>query len=387
MNFGDFDLSKAEVGGELNPLAYNPDEYPTIEEVLGGVLMGPEEPVYISAEELSVNGLVVADKMSEYLANESESSSAMKEVLKNAASYFFYTNDKSNFTVKVKPHFELGSYCHMAFLEPMLFDLVVAEPEVNLSTTKGVKKLIEFWEKEIVKKEGKTIGSRKVQAVYEILSNENDLTKMEGQKLYLKSLKEMSGLLSVTDTHYQVIKLQKRHYYSYGGGIIPLLLKGAQFEHSFYGVDSDTGLKVKVRPDAFNVAENVGVNMVISLKTTSATDMGKFIYDTAKYKYELAEGNYQNVMSDVTGRQFNVTIMIAVQTVAPFLPAVFMWGPEDLSNGKYKARYALDTIKECKDTKLFPGFEGLAEQGHYGIIQLNQPEWAKKLIQPVDLEN
>ena len=49
-------------------------------------------------------------------------------------------------------------------------------------------------------------------------------------------------------------------------------------EVSFYGRDEETGLDVRVRPDYFNVEENIGVNAVISFKTTRADDLGKFYY-------------------------------------------------------------------------------------------------------------
>ncbi|UVQ23767.1 hypothetical protein NXX60_07060 [Bacteroides thetaiotaomicron] len=68
-------------------------------------------------------------------------------------------------------------------------------------------------------------------------------------------------------------------------------MKGAYSEVSFYGKDEETGLNVRVRPDYFNVEENIGVNAVISFKTTRADDLGKFYYDCAKLKYELFRRN------------------------------------------------------------------------------------------------
>lgn len=383
-------LNNAEVGCELNNLAYNPDDYPSVDEVVEGILINShKDPVTIDPKDLSVNGRVVADKMERYLASPYLSSSSLKEVIKNPAAFYFYVNDKNNFIEKPKPHLELGTFCHSAFLEPKLFDKVVVEPEANKASLGGVNTLIHFWEQLIWDKYTyKGVAEKKInQAMTNCESFGADISKMNGQKVYLDCLKEISEFTAIQPNHKIIIDLVKRHYYNYGGGIIPMLLKGAQVEHSFYGKDDQTGLKVKVRPDAFNTEENIGVNAVISFKTTSAADMGKFIYDSAKFKYELSEGHYQNVMSNVTGRAFNVTIMVVLQTVAPYLPAVFIWDAEDLSNGKYKARYALDTIKDCQDKGLYPGFESLAEAGHYGIIQMKQPSWAEKILAPVDLED
>lgn len=384
-------LDTAEViDKELNGLSYNPDDYPSVDEIVEGVLLNAhKETVTVDPKTLSVNGRVAADKMEKYLASPYLSSSSLKEVIKNPAAFYFYINDRNNFIEKPKPHLELGTFMHSAFLEPKLFDKVVVEPEANKSTLDGMNTLVSFWEKLIWDKYTyKGVAEKKVnQAMKNCEEHGADVTKIAGQRIYLDCLKEISEFTSIQPNHKLIIDLVKRHYYSYGGGIIPMLLKGAQVEHSFYGTDEQTGLKVKVRPDAFNTEENIGVNAVISFKSTCAADMGKFLYDSAKFKYELSEGHYQNVMSNVTGRQFNVTIMVVLQTVAPYLPAVFAWDAEDLVNGKYKARYALDTIKDCQDKGLYPGFESLAESGHYGIIQMKQPSWAEKLLSPVDLED
>lgn len=387
MNFY-FNLENADViGEELNNMAYDPNDYPTIDELIQGVFTKADhEPVNISLKKLSKNGTVEADSMDRYLATKSNSSSALKEVIKNPAAYYFYVNDKDNFEEEKKEHFELGTFCHLAFLEPKLFEMVITEPEHSLASTDGVNALIAFWQKSIIERQCDS-KDRLMEANDRFNRSGAEISKLAGKKSYLECLKEVSGLTAIKQKHKLIIDLIKRNYYMYGGGIIPALLRGAQAERSFYGTDEHTGLPVKVRPDAFNIKENIGVDAVISFKTTSAADMGKFVYDSAKFKYELSEGYYQEVMSNITGRQFNTTIMIVLQTVAPYLPAVFFWSPEDLANGKYKARYALDTIKDCMDKGLYPGFQSLAESGHYGIIQLKQPAWAEKILQPVDLED
>lgn len=382
-------LDQLEIGEELNPLAYDPQDYPTIDEVVGGILSN-DRPKEIDLKKLSKRGTVVRDTMTRYLSKHDHiNSSALKEVLRNPASFYFYINDKSNFEETKKDHFELGTFAHMAFLEPQLFDNTIEEPVFDLRTLQGANNLVDFWEKEIQKKylyEG--VQDRYLNTALEMTQNAGlDVKKLDGMKFYANALRELSGYTVIKSSHKLIIDIIKKHYYTYGGGIIPRLLHGASFETSFYGKDPDTGLKVRVRPDAFQVKENIGVDAVISFKTTHAEDLSKFIYDSAKYKYEVSEGFYQNTMSHITGRNFNTTIMIVLQTVAPYLPAVLMWSPDDLANGKYKARHALDTIKECHETGRYPGFESLAETDHYGIIQMQQPEWAQKMLHPVDLED
>jgi hypothetical protein len=364
-------LSNAEEVEELNPLAYNPDDYPEVSEMLDYILThSSEPPVEIDINSLANAGEIKADTMDEYLGSVAAGSSSLKEVIKNPAGYFFYMNDKANFKEKKKSHFELGTFAHLAFLEPKLFDMCVVEPTVNLATTDGVVNLILFYEK-LNKCTGVEIGAWKI----------------DEKKAYLQNLKSECKFVMIQEEHKLIIDIIKRNYYQYAGGIIPMILKGAINERSFYAADQATGIKVKVRPDSFNIEENIGVNAIISFKTTASPTIGKFIYDAAKFQYELSEGMYQEVISQVTGRKFNCTIMIMLQTVAPYLPAVFWWDGEDLQNGKYKYRYALDTVKECEEKRLWPGFESLAESGNYGIINMHLPEWSKKLIQPIDIED
>lgn len=385
------DLNTAEIiDTELNPLDFITDNYPTTAEFVQALRDTlNKDGVKINLKDLSVNGKVVAEKMEKYLANKSISSSAQKEVLKNPASYYFYINDKDNFEDRSPKHFELGTFCHLAFLEPKLFDLVVIEPDASRASNEGCNTLVNFWENSIRSKyKYKGVADKKINSAVAMCDDAKvDMGKIAGVKYYIDCLKMVSGLTSVSEKNKLIIDLIKRNYYRYAGGIIPHILKGASFETSFYGTDNATGLKVKVRPDAFNIAENIGNNAVISLKTTSAQDLSKFVYDAGKYRYALSEGYYQRTMSEITGREFNVTIMIVLQTVAPYQVAVCQFAPEDLEHGKYQSRYALDLIKECELTGLYPGFEALAEKGNLGIINIAMPEWSKKIIHPTDLEN
>lgn len=361
-------LKDAEPGERLNQALL---EYPELSVMLRYILRhNNDAPVNINLRRLAKNGIVKRDDMAVYLKEKSASSTALKEVIKNPASFFFYANDKANFVQKKKAHFDLGTFAHMAFLEPDLFDKCAVEPKYNAASTEGVIKGIRFYEN-LARQDEKSYAGVKIGDL------KSDLEKLKGSCEYM----------IIAEEHKLIIDILKRNYYQYGGGIIPMILKGAMSEVSFYGTDESTGIKVKVRPDVFNVKKNIGVNAVISFKTTSAPSVGKFLYDSAKFQYELSEGMYQQVVSDITGIKFNSTIMIMLQTVPPFLPAVFWWAPEDLENGKYKYRYTVDTVKSCLDSGLWPGFEALAESGNYGIINMQQPEWSKKLMHPVDIDN
>lgn len=378
---GDFDLDNCAEGEELNPSAYNPDDYPTKEELLDFISLNCNRPpVNIDLKDLSINGTVKRDPMEMYLQSKHISSSNLKNALKTPRS-FYYDWDRV-FEEKQRPCFQLGTFAHMAFLEPRLFELVKVEPCYNQASKEGVISMIKFYEG--------------------LLEKEKDYCKdsedeIPCEKWNFNALKEYRddkrqklidlGYSFICEDMYMVIQALKKNYYWYGNGIIPQLLKGAYSEVSFYGTDEETGLDVRVRPDYFNVEENIGVNAVISFKTTRADDLGKFYYDCAKLKYELSEGMYQEVMSSITGRNFNATIMIMLQTVEPYDVAVLFWSPDDLANGKYKYHYALSIVKDCFDKKWFPGYDAKAEEGARGIIDMQLPDWSKKLLHPVAIED
>lgn len=367
-------LADAEVGKEL---------VPDISVMLRHIA-GRGRSKRVGLKNNAINGEIVDDTMEQYLAKKPHiGSSNLKEVFKSPLSFYFEMHYKKE--TETKKVFELGTFCHKAFLEPKLFDSLIVEPEAKMSESKGVQKLIDFWT-------GKISSSRAdasviiSNAVLHIQQKELDINKMEGKKEYLDYLKCQSGMTSVPENTKTIIDLIKRQYLIYGGGIIPEILKHANKECSFYGNDPATGLPVKVRPDAYNTEENIGVNAIISMKTTSALTLDKFMYDTAKFEYELSEGMYQEVVSHVTGKPFNVTIMIMLQTVPPYSPAVFWWMPEDIVNGKDKYHYALSMVKDCYDKGIFSGFDVFAERDNRGVIELKQPEWAHKMIAPVETE-
>ena len=376
-----FDLNGFAEVEELNPSAYNPEDYPTKEEMLDFIYSNSHKPpVNIDLKELSVNGLVKRDPMEMYLKSKHISSSNLKNALKTPRS--FYYDYERVFEEKEKPCFQLGTFAHMAFLEPRLFELVKVEPKCNQSSKDGVIVMIEFYN-ELLSNDKNYVPD----VEEEMPSEKWNFSDLKDYRDYKKQKCLDLGYSFISEDMSMIIRALERNYYWYGGGIIPQLLKGAYSEVSFYGKDEETGLDVRVRPDYFNVEENIGVNAVISFKTTPADDLGKFYYDCAKLKYELSEGMYQEVMSSITGRNFNVTIMIMLQTVEPFDVAVLFWSPDDLANGKYKYHYALSIVKDCFEKKWFPGYDANAEEGARGIIDMQLPEWSKKMLHPVAIDD
>jgi hypothetical protein len=374
-------LEGAAAGPELNPLGYSPEDYVPLETVVN-FIRNRRKVTGINLVQLAQHGDVIRDSFAAYLGKKSLSSSALKEMHKTPLHFWCALNEPK--IKQAKKHFDLGSWCHMAFLEPTRFERVVSEPIANMATTAGVEKLLQFWEKKL--ENIRTGAGDKMVTYCRRLAKRAgwNKDKLDGKKALIRYYRERSGFAIVDGHTMQVIRLIRRHYYAYGGGILPELMKGAPAECSFYGTDTDTGLPVKVRPDAFQLEENVGANIIISFKTTSADSISKFAYDAAKYKYAMAEAMYLDVMSRVTGRKFTGVITVMLQTCAPYLPAVFWWDAEHLAAGKYQYRTALESVKRCYQDGQFPGFDAFAEHpDDMGIIPLSLPEWSLRELAPV----
>ena len=373
------DLNQAVVNErELNPLLFDKTDYLDLNEFMQGVeFLFENKAVDIHPDELCFDGVVCDEEMIDYLKNPAVSSSDCKQSLKTPLHY--YHNKYSVLPKKSGEHFELGTFCHMAFLEPHLFDTVIVEPNSSLASNEGVDILIRFWEQ---------FYSEEKQLFYKnlIVAAGKDLSKLPAKKEYYKSLRDNSGKTAIQEEHKVIIDIVKSNYYRYGNGIIPKLMKGAICEKSVYTQDEATGLNVKIRPDAMNFEENIGANAIISFKTTHADNLSKFMYDSAQYKYELSEGMYLDVASKATGRKFTVVITVMLQTVAPFLPAVIFWNSENLASGKYKYYSALQTIADCEAKQVFPGFDAFAELGNYGVVECKQPDWTLRELLPTLIE-
>lgn len=368
VGFDVYDLTGASAaGGELSPLRFDRTGYTPFEEFLQHIAELPEKPVRVHKYALSRNGRVVSDAMDKYLSYPAESSSLLKEALKSPRHYLIAKNQELK--PKNTDHFELGTFCHAAFLEPSKFDKVRVLPKANRSTSEGVCTVIRY--------------------LWELLGQEQDadLTTMKIQPLREKADALLAqarneGYTFIGEEDLRVIDVVRASYKTYGGGILPRLLRYAIPETSMYGKDASTGLAVKIRPDAMILEENLGVNIIVSFKTTSASSVETFMRDCAKFRYELSEGMYLKVASQITGRQFTGTLMVMLQTVIPYQVAVFYWDAEDIEIGKYKYEQALDIVKQCRDAGRWPGFDAKAEAGAYGIIQCKLPDYIRAELLP-----
>lgn len=333
------------------------------------------ETVYTT--QLSKHGLCQNEPMESYLESNCISSGDICEVNRSGIHYVFNKSEEKNNLDKFRDtsHFDLGTFAHMAFLEPKLFSTVEVEPSYPLSSHDGVNALIEFYQGLLLKALGE--GMRFEMPPFA----EYEAYKIADKKEYLQGLKDANPYTMIDEKHKIIIDIISRNYYEYAGGLIPKLLAGSMNETSFYYSDEESGLEIKVRPDALLFEENIGINAVVSFKTTRAESVEKYLYDAASLKYHVKEAAYQHVVSKVSGRDFNTTIMIMLQTVPPYLPAVMVLDDADMEASRHEMEIGMDKIRESQMGKKPLGFETLAEEGNMGIITPKFPSWISKAIQ------
>lgn len=367
-------------------------EYPTAE-FIAEFIKSEVTPKHIYTESLNVDGLVVQDAMEKYLANESLSSSMLKAALKTPLHFEFAKSEDKEELEKIKGTpacFNLGTFLHQAILEPTKFERVIIEPDYALNSTEGCVKMIEYWENFYHERGVGYIIDEEVNGIEVIEYCQKQVTellelkldKIDGKRAYIKQLSNCSGVEAVTEENFIKIQILKKHYEVYGNGILKRLLLHSKREISVYHTEATTGLNLKVRPDAIQFQENIGVNAIISVKSSGIEDLKAFYHQAAKLHYDLSEGMYQEVVSRATGRDFNTTIMVMLQTVAPFAIAILVWSAEDIEMGKHKYHFALNNAKEIIEKQSVKGYEVFSEAENFGLIQMSLPSWNQQEFLP-----
>jgi len=349
-------------------LSFTAKTYGTIEEIVSHI-QNNEKTYNVATNSLRVNGEVVQDDMSKYLSDKRFGSSALKKALKSELHILFDKSEEKKQLEKIegeKSHFKLGEYLHQCILEPTKFSRVIVEPNYSKASHAGCDSLIEFWTQQV---------GAQFSRMFEF-SFFTDMSKasLPEKKEYIQKLKDESGLSCVSESDFLKIQILKKHYENYGNGIIERLLKNSKREISIYGS------LYKIRPDALQFEENIGVNAIISVKSTAQEDLRGYMKYCAIYNYDLSEAFYLDLASKITGRNFNTVINIVLQTVEPYGVAVVVYSQADLEIGYYKMQNAKQIFERCLETGIYRSYDMYAQEGHMGLIESSLPKWNQEQL-------
>lgn len=146
--------------------------------------------------------------------------------------------------------------------------------------------------------------------------------------------------------------------------------KMAATERSYWAVDPDTGLTVKVRPD-IELGHIVGDVKTIQLRGNPDEDflINKLRYEIQQRDYDLSAAMYLSV----TGKKQFVWIFINKEAGYNWV-AVIKASNETLENGYRKYRTTLDKIADCYDSGRWPKPKSIQKQKNPETGKYELPE-------------
>lgn len=128
------------------------------------------------------------------------------------------------------------------------------------------------------------------------------------------------------------------------------LLKGARAEVSGYYVDPQTGIACRIRPDALNDE----IDAFVDFKTTTDCSIEAFAKTIQNYRYDFQLGMYSEGIREITGRAPKYSVIIAVESEAPYETAVYTADQAMMEVGVEDYHRALAELRLCIDAERFP---------------------------------
>lgn len=131
------------------------------------------------------------------------------------------------------------------------------------------------------------------------------------------------------------------------------LLTEAQFELTYFSVDSETGVLKKCRVDAIK-------NKIISdLKSCESASSDEFARNARKFLYRVSGAYYLEVVSEVIGEHLNQFNLIACEKKKPHEINVFRVSDASLQKANLEIRSALAVIRDVHELgdRAWAGYE------------------------------
>jgi hypothetical protein len=312
------------------------------------------------------NGTIIQDTFEHYLATTSHYSTGSIVKLALGDPLDFEWDIKEGVKTELekfkdRSYFDLGRFLHLAVLEPEKWNSVIAEPKSSRSTLDGCDTLITFWEA--------------MHAARAVPFAKDNPIKIDEKRKYIDYLKSNLGLPCIDGQQALIINTLFERWKSYQNGLWADLIGKAHKEVSMYATNY-RGLPMRVRPDGLLFENQIGVNTIVSVKTTSAPTLRQYRNQCATLGYNMKEAAYQDIVSHITGEEFRNTIMVVFQTVEPFHVGVFHFNHTDIDIARHTFNDALQEANELLRHGVFPGWEESALMGDCGLIDLKMPEWA-----------
>lgn len=182
-----------------------------------------------------------------------------------------------------------------------------------------------------------------------------DRRTKEGKAQYAKFQSENEGKTIISDEDLEKIKGMYEAIQSNAIAKEILYNPKAEYEQSFFWVDSTTGEAVKCRPDC--ITEYNGKKYIVDYKTTTSCANGEFERSVRKYGYKLQAGMYREgvFLNRLDDYGF---IFIAQEKDAPYAVRIYICTEDFINEGYDQYRELLGIYHYCKENDLWYGYEG-----------------------------
>lgn len=131
-----------------------------------------------------------------------------------------------------------------------------------------------------------------------------------------------------------------------------------QYQRSAFAVDEETGLELRVRPDAYSPS----MAMMVDLKTSRFINKFQWEKQAADLGYHLQEPMYSEVWEKAGGGKVEAFAFFVVENEPPFSAQVFEFDPESIEEGKAILRDVLPKWKKCANENIWPGLPTEVQQ-------------------------
>jgi hypothetical protein len=232
-----------------------------------------------------------------------ESSSGLRQMLRTPAHYRAY-RDGTSADARDTPAKAIGRAIHTKVLEPELFD---EQYVVSPCSDRRLKEFKEF----AARHQDRTILVAK------------DMATIEGGAASIRGHERAHSLIST-----------------------------AYVEHTLIWQDEETGIWLKIRPDALCLEEGVCGDV----KSTDDASEEGFLRSCRTYYYDVQAAMYKEGLRACFGRDFDFAF-IAVEKDPPYGVALYGAPDEMLEDGRRLFRKALHRLAHCRDTDEWPGYQ------------------------------
>jgi exodeoxyribonuclease VIII len=128
--------------------------------------------------------------------------------------------------------------------------------------------------------------------------------------------------------------------------------RGPMVEASCYGVDEETGLVVRCRPDIYNPRHK----LMVDLKNLTDASQDGWERDVGKFGYHMQDAAYEQIWGDHSGMEVEGFWFLCFEKSEPPQVALYELDAATVKEGHDRWRRGLKRWKECEDNGHWPSY-------------------------------